>query len=53
MIEERILEDYLLDNNYLIPYEDGYAFFEEEDYENDYDDALRFELAGILGENEE
>ncbi|MBM6202798.1 hypothetical protein H6K86_12000 [Staphylococcus epidermidis] len=53
MIEEHVLEDYLLDNSYLIPYEDGYAFYEEEDYENDYDDALRFELAGILGENED
>ncbi|CUT97044.1 conserved hypothetical protein [Staphylococcus capitis] len=50
VFEDETLEDYLLENSYLVKYEDGYAFFEQEDLEDN--DDLVFELAGILGENE-
>lgn len=50
MIGSNRLEIYLLKHSYLVPYEDGYIFYEQEDYEDN--DELIFELSGLLGENE-
>lgn len=51
VISDDLLEEYLLENTYIIQYENGYAFYDQEDLEND--DELRYELAGKLGDNKE
>jgi hypothetical protein len=51
VISDDLLEEYLLENTFIIQYENGYAFYDQEDLENN--DDLRYELAGILGNNKE
>lgn len=50
LIDEETLEDYLLKETYILPYEDGYVFYDNNDLE---DDDIMLELAGRFGEDEE
>ena len=49
-LDIQTLEDYLLKNTYIIPFKNGYAFFEQSDYENN--DELYNDLVNAFGENE-